>query len=1043
MSSENGLEIAIVGMNGRFPGAPDLETYWKNLLEGKEGVRFFSDEELKEEGIDQSQYENSNYVKAGTELKDIDKFDAAFFGFTPREAEVMDPQQRLFLECCWEVLETAGYDPEKYLGRIGVYAGVFSSTYLFNLYSNPSLYHSVGELNIRHGNEKDYLATRVSYKLNLKGPSVSVQTSCSTSLVAVHFAVQNLLSGECDMAIAGGVSIITPQKTGYMYQEGGVLSPDGHCRPFDAKAKGTIFGNGVGAVVLKRLEDARKDGDTIFAVIKGSAVNNDGADKVGFTAPSVNGQAEVIADAMAMAEVDPFTVEMVEAHGTGTALGDPIEVSALTQVYREQTDEKNYCAIGSVKSNIGHLGVASGVAGLIKVALSLYHKKIPPTLHFEEGNPNIDFANSPFYVNTKLLDWKEKKETPRRAAISSFGMGGTNAHVVLEEALAPELQDEKSTHNEQLLVLSAQSDAALGNAVGRMKDYFQTNPDVDLSDVSYTLQAGRREFSHRALLVAQTTEEALEILGNQESRKLVKGLSKKKRKVAFVFPGQGSQYVGMAHGLYVKEPVFRKAFDYCCDMLLPLIKTDLRKLLYQSEDEVVASEQLQQTSIAQPAIFAIEYSLAKLLDSWGVKPSFMLGHSIGEYVAACLAGVFSLEDALQIVATRGRLMQQMPAGKMLSVALSELQAQEYLEGELTIAAVNAPNLCVIAGKGEEIEALHEKLQEQGVETRMLITSHAFHSAMMNPILDEFANEVSKVQMNTPTIPYLSNLTGTWIKSEEATDPKYWSKHLRGAVRFTEGVETLLEEEIIVVEVGPGQSLTGLIKGHVSENRKPIVFPLLRHPKDRQTDNTVLLSAIGRLWLEGGTVDWEGLHTSHKVHRIPLPTYPFERKRFWVDRMSSNLVPVQEKEQNEHVYTKEIEETEEESILVKTEYLATDNKEKVSPLGIEQKVGAIWEELFGIESIDVNDDFFEIGGHSLLAIQLFNRIQEDFDVELQIEDMFDDPTIAGLAKLVNKALESMQEVGNVLEEASDEEIEELLKELEGESLDLEKFLTTKG
>jgi acyl transferase domain-containing protein len=1036
MSSENGSEIAIVGMNGRFPGAPNLETYWKNLSEGKESIRFFSDGELEKEGIDRSQYENPNYVKAGTELNDIDKFDASFFGFTPREAEIMDPQQRLFLECCWEVLEIAGHDPEKYLGRIGVYAGVFSSTYLFNLYSNPGLYNSVGELNIRHGNEKDYLATRVSYKLNLKGPSVSVQTSCSTSLVAVHYAVQNLLSGECDMAIAGGVSIVTPQKTGYMYQEGGILSPDGRCRPFDAKAKGTIFGNGVGIVVLKRLEDARNDGDTIYAVIKGSAINNDGADKVGFTAPSVNGQAEVIADAMAMAEVDPLTVGMVEAHGTGTPLGDPIEISALTQVYREQTAERNYCAIGSVKSNIGHLGVASGVAGLIKAALSLHHKKIPPTLHFEEGNPNIDFANSPFYVNTELRDWEEKKGIPRRAAVSNFGMGGTNAHIVLEEALPSRLQPERSTHNEQLLVLSAQSDTALNSAVERMKDYLQQNLDVDLTDVAYTLQAGRREFSHRAMLVAQTRDEALEILGNRESHKLVRGSSKKERKVAFVFSGQGSQYVGMAHGLYMKELVFRKTFDHCCDTLLPLIKTDIRKLLYQSENEVFASEQLQQTSLAQPALFAIEYSLAKLLDSWGIKPALMLGHSIGEYVAACLAGVFSLEDALRIVAIRGRLMQQMPTGKMLSVALSESQVQEHLEGKLSIAAVNTPNWCVISGKEEEIEALHKKLQEQGVETRMLITSHAFHSAMMDPILDEFAAEVSKVQMNTPAIPYLSNLTGTWIKSEEATDPRYWSKHLRGVVRFTEGVETLLEEEIIIVEVGPGQSLTGLIKGHESKDRKPIVFPLLRHPKDRQTDNTVLLSAIGRLWLAGGSVDWEGFHTSHKVHRIPLPTYPFEGRRFWIDRMSSNLVPVQETEQNEHVYPKVTEE--EESSLVKTENLAASTKENTGQFGVEQKVGAIWEELFGIESIDVNDDFFEIGGHSLLAIQLFNRIQEEFDVELQIEDMFDDPTISGLAKQVDEALESMREVGNALEEASDEEIEEILKELEGKSL--EKFFT---
>ncbi|WP_335871249.1 type I polyketide synthase [Bacillus sp. 2205SS5-2] len=1025
-SSENGSEIAIVGMNGRFPGAPDLETYWKNLMEGEESIRFFSNEELRKEGVDPSQYENSNYVKAGTELNDIDKFDASFFGFTPREAEIMDPQQRLFLECCWEALEIAGHNPEKYPGRIGVYAGVFSSTYLFNLYSKPGLYNSVGELNIRHGNEKDYLATRVSYKLNLKGPSVSVQTSCSTSLVAVHNAAQSLLSGECDMALAGGVSIVTPQKTGYMYQEGGIQSPDGHCRPFDAKAKGTIFGNGLGVVVLKRLEDARNDGDTIYAVVKGSAINNDGADKVGFTAPSVNGQAEVIADAMAMADVHPYTVGMIEAHGTGTPLGDPIEISALTQVYREQTTEKNYCAIGSVKSNIGHLGVASGVAGLIKATLSLYYKKIPPTLHFEEANPNIDFNNSPFYVNTDLQNWERSNGIPRRAAISNFGMGGTNAHIILEEAIPSELQPERTKNNEQILVLSAQSDTALNSSIERLKNYFQHKTDVDLTDVAYTLQEGRHEFSHRAMLVAQTRDEVLETLGNPNSLKLVKGLSEKQRKIAFVFSGQGSQYVGMAQGLYVKEPVFRETFDHCCDKLLPLIKTDVRKLLYQPDNEAFASEQLKQTAIAQPALFAIEYSLSKLLDSWGIKPALMLGHSIGEYVAACLAGVFSLEDALRLVAIRGRLMQQMPTGKMLSVSLSESKVKEHLNGQLSLAAVNTPNLCVIAGKEEEVDALQQKLKGQGVDTRMLITSHAFHSAMMDPILDEFADEISKVQLKEPTIPYLSNLTGAWIKAEEATDPRYWSNHLRGVVRFTEGVETLLKEEIIIVEVGPGQSLTGLIKGHESEN-KPIVFPLLRHPKDRQTDNNVLLSAIGRIWLEGVSVDWQGFHNSYKAHRIPLPTYPFQGKRFWIDRVSSNLVTEQEVIENEHLDAKM---TEEESIVVETENLVSTTMEDKTSFGVEGRVGVIWEELFGIESIDVNDDFFEIGGHSLLAIQLFNRIQEEFDVELQIEDMFDNPTISGLAKQVEEELENLEDVGNILESASDEEIEEILKELEG-------------
>lgn len=542
---ENGSEIAIISMNGKFPGASNVERFWDNLMNGKESISFFSDEELLKEGIDPSQLNNTNYVKAGACIDDIEMFDASFFGFTPREAEIMDPQQRLFLECCWEALELAGHNTENYRGRIGVYAGVFSSTYLFNLYNNRALYNSVGELSIRHGNEKDYLATRVSYKLNLKGPSVNVQTSCSTSLVAVHNAIQSLLSGESDMALAGGVSIVTPQKEGYMYQEGGILSPDGHCRPFDANAKGTIFGNGMGVVVLKRLEDARKDRDKIFAVIKGSAINNDGADKVGFTAPSVNGQAEVIADAMGLADVDPHTVGMVEAHGTGTPLGDPIEITAISKVYREQTDEKGYCAIGSVKSNIGHLGVASGVAGLIKTALSLYHKKIPPTVNFEESNPNIDFENSPFYVNTTLKDWYGNKDFPRRAAVSNFGMGGTNAHIVLEEYNPMKENFNQKTEKEQLIVLSAKSEEALDDSIQQLREYLKANV-VDLNHVAYTLQVGRREFSHRATVVAKTGEDVIELFKN--NNRVYRGVSSNKRKVAYVFSGQGSQYVEMAKG---------------------------------------------------------------------------------------------------------------------------------------------------------------------------------------------------------------------------------------------------------------------------------------------------------------------------------------------------------------------------------------------------------------------------------------------------------------------------------------------------------------
>ncbi|MCG7216939.1 beta-ketoacyl synthase N-terminal-like domain-containing protein [Paenibacillus mucilaginosus] len=894
MDTRNGSEIAIVGMNCRFPGASGIDAYWKALKEGRESITFFSDEELVESGVPASQLGHRNYVKAGSVLEGIDRFDASFFGFTPREAEILDPQHRLFLENCWEALELAGYAPEKFGGRIGVFAGVFTSSYLFNLYTQPGLVESVGELTVRHGNEKDYLATRVSYKMNLKGPSVSVQTSCSTSLVAVHMAVQNLLGGECDMALAGGVSVVVPQKSGYLYQEGGILTPDGHCRPFDAKAKGTIFGSGVGVVVLKRLEDALEDGDTIYAVIKGSAINNDGADKVGFTAPSVNGQAEVIADAMAMAEVDPRSVGMIEAHGTGTPLGDPIEISALTRVYRSATDDRNYCAIGSVKSNMGHLGAASGVAGLIKAALSLYHKQIPPTLHFEEANPNIDFAGSPFFVNTELRDWGQPDGSPRHAGVSSFGMGGTNAHVVLEEAPVPEAAEDQAEagrepEEDQLLILSAHTDSALDTAILQLGTYFDSHPGTRLRDAAYTLQVGRREFGRRAVLVARTAAEALEILRSPDSRKLWRGRAAGGRKLAFVFPGQGSQYVGMAQELYACEPLFRETLDLCAELLLPELGTDLRTLIYPESGGEEAALKLQMTSITQPALFAVEYSLAKLLISWGLEPEIMLGHSIGEYTAAALAGVFSLEDALRIVAVRGRLMQSMPAGAMLSVPLTEAQLLERIHGSLSLAAVNAPGLAVAAGPAEEIEALRDRLAAEGIEGRLLHTSHAFHSAMMDPVLEAFADEVALAQRRPPSKPFLSNLTGLPILPEEAVDPQYWARHLRGTVRFSDGVQTLLADpDLLIVEVGPGQVLTGLVWQHEQEGGSPVAVPLTRHPKDRQGDRAVLLQAVGRLWIEGAASDWEALHRGARAQRIPLPTYPFERSSYWIDRHAAGL-----------------------------------------------------------------------------------------------------------------------------------------------------------
>jgi acyl transferase domain-containing protein len=873
--------IAIIGMAGRFPGAKTIDEFWQNLRDGVESITPFSDQELISAGIAPEVLKNPNYVKAGAVLEDVELFDASFFGFNPREAEMMDPQQRLFLESVWQALENTGYDPETYPGRIGAYAGTGWSSYLFNnLHSNPECIESVGGYQTLIGNDKDFLTTRLAYKLNLRGPCYTVQTACSTSLVAISLACRSLLNYETDIALAGGISVFLPQKAGYVYQEGGILSSDGHCRAFDAKAQGTVIGSGVGIVVLKRLENALVDGDCIHAVIRGTAINNDGALKVGYTAPSVEGQAEAIAEALALADIHPETITYIEAHGTGTALGDPIEVAALTQAFRASTENKGFCAIGSVKTNIGHLDTAAGVAGLIKTVLALKHKQIPPSLHFEQPNPQIDFANSPFYVNHSLCDWQTNR-TPRRAGVSSFGIGGTNAHVVLEEA--PTAEVSKSSRPWQLLLLSAKTESALETATANLANYLQQHPELNLADVTYTLQVGRRPFKHRRMLVCQTLNDAATALASVNPQILTSTSEPEQPSVVFMFPGQGAQYVNMALELYQVEPLFRQQVDECAQLLQPHLGLDLRSILYPTEDQTAAAEQLQQTAITQPALFVIEYALAKLWMAWGVNPQALIGHSIGEYVAACLAGVFSLEDALMLVAQRGRLMQQLPEGAMLSVALSHSEVQPFLDSGLSVAASNAPNLCVISGAFEPLAALENRLTQQGISCRRLHTSHAFHSQVMEPLLEPFTAAVEKVKLNPPQIPFVSNVTGTWVTADAATNPNYWSRHLRQTVRFAEGMATLLQQphQHLLLEVGPGRTLSSLAKQQHSENQ-PVVLTSMRHPQEERSDAAFLLHTLGQLWLAGVQIDWSSFYVQQRRQRIPLPTYPFERQRYWIE-----------------------------------------------------------------------------------------------------------------------------------------------------------------
>ncbi|MCP4657222.1 MAG: AMP-binding protein, partial [bacterium] len=874
-------DIALIGMAGRFPGAADVEQFWRNLQGGVESITFFSDEELLEAGVDPGLLSEPDFVKARGVLEGVELFDAAFFGLSPKEAAITDPQHRVFLECSWEALEQAGYDAASWDGRVGVFAGVTMSTYLLsNLLKQESSTANKWQIGVL--NEKDALSTRVSYKLNLKGPSLTVQTACSTSLVAVHLARQSLLNYECDMALAGGVTIRIPQKTGYLYQPEGAFSPDGHCRAFDVDAAGVVFGSGAGVVLCKRLEDALADGDSIFAVIKGSAVNNDGSLKVGFTAPSIDGQAEVIAKCLAIAEIDPAAVGYVEAHGTGTALGDPIEISALTRAYGAGTSNKGYCAIGSVKTNIGHLDSAAGVTGLIKTALALKHRRIPPSLHFKTPNPQIDFENSPFFVVNELREW-ESGETPRRAAVSAFGIGGTNAHVILEEAPAPPISEPSGPW--QLLLLSARTAPALERVADKLVEHLQNQPEQDLGDVAYTLKVGRKRFDHRRMLVCRSREDALQAITSRDPERFVGNVGDQgDPALAFMFPGAGPEHVDMGRGLYELEPTFRDEVDRCAEHLRPQLGFDLRDVLYPTEEKAAeAAARLAEIEIAQPALFVTEYAAARLLLSWGVRPQAMIGYSTGEYLAAHIAGVMSLEDVLDLVTLRSRLMLDLPRGAVLAVALPEGELTPLLSSDLYLAAVNGPSQSVVSGTVEAVEQLQARFAVQGVETHRLAARQAYHSPMMAQIVPAYVAKLESIRLRAPEIPYVSNVTGTWIREEEATDPQFWIRHMCEAVRFADGLKTAVEDpDRILLEVGPGNTLSTLTRRHPARSSGQTVIASMRHRRDPQPDTAVLLTALGRLWLAGAGVDWSAFHAGERRRRVALPTYPFERRRHWIE-----------------------------------------------------------------------------------------------------------------------------------------------------------------
>ncbi|TMN45130.1 non-ribosomal peptide synthetase/type I polyketide synthase [Pseudoalteromonas sp. S2755] len=889
-------DIAVIGMAGRFPDATNVDQFWQNISAGKESITFFSDEELVAAGVAPAMLKDPRYIKSMDVLSGVADFDAKRFDYTPREAELLDPQHRLMLEVSSDALEHSGYGDHSKPQNVGVFVGVTDSAYLIeNLLRNPDVVSSASQ-SLVASTSASFLATKLSYKLNLTGPSVNVLTACSSSLVNVHQACNSLLLNECEMALAGGARIASLKADGYLYQEGGVNSADGHCRPFDIEATGTRGGSGGCVLLLKRLDKALADKDTIHAVIKGTAVNNDAAEKVGYMAPSISGQAAVIKQALKNANVEANSIQYLEAHGTGTKIGDPIEVKALKNAFA--TEQKGYCALGSVKANIGHLDVAAGAAGMIKVIEAMKHRQLPPTINYTQSNTQINFEQSPFYVNTESKYWDCDADQSRRAGVSSFGIGGTNAHVILEQA--PEVEPSSSPRKTWLLPISAKSSSAVKAACENLRSYLATKADdqVNLHDIAYTLQVGRTQYEYSTHISCSSLEDAITQLDSHP--KVIRNEADD-HSVVFMFPGQGAQYIEMAQQLYLNEPQFKLVFDQCADTISEQINVDLRAVLYPQITGQLTPEAAQsllaQTRVTQPALFAIEYSLATLMQSWGIKPDVMIGHSIGEYVAACLAEVFTVEDALKLVCARGSLMQQAQPGSMLSIAMPVEHLRPLLQlSDTCLAAVNSANNCVAAGSEQGLAQLQALLIERGIDYRPLHTSHAFHSKMMDGILDEFSKVFERVELNAPKIRYVSNVSGKFITNEQAQNPEYWLAHLRGTVLFADGIETVLSDtnsladQKIFVEVGPGRSLTTLVKKN-RDAQQQVVLSVTRHANEAICDQQKLLSAVGSLWSHGVDIDWFALNLAQVGRRVPLPTYPFERVRYWVDAKTDSLTSV--------------------------------------------------------------------------------------------------------------------------------------------------------
>lgn len=860
--------IAIIGVSARFPGARNVREFWRKLEAGEKFVSTLTEDDLRTAGVDAAAFSRSDYVRLGSTLEDAEYFDAKFFGFNRREAETTDPQHRVFLETAWQALEDAGYSGDG--ARIGVYAGVSINTYYFQMITHPGLIESVGGYQLMLGNDKDFIASRVAYKLNLRGPAVVVQTACSTSLAAVHMACVSIFANECDMALAGGVSIPFPQGVGYPYIPGMILSPDGYCRPFDKEAKGTIPGRGAAVVVLKRLSQALQDEDSIYAVIRGSAWNNDGAGKIGYTAPSIEGQAAVIREAQRVAGISANRIGYVETHGTATELGDPIEVAALTEVFAG--GQPKSCVLGALKANLGHADVAAGVAGLVKATLAIQAGVIPPTPNFQEANPALHLDKSPFEVSSSKRSWTDNKE--RWAGVSSFGIGGTNIHVVLSNA--PERPVRPKEDRARLFPISARTEGALANARHQLAMHLEQNPQIDLAAVASTLQVGRRAFESRFAAVAKDASELVTKLGQPITTTPAKGVAGSD--VVFLFPGQGAQFAGMAAGMYRTDSSFRKIVDVGAELVRSEFGLDLLRMIVDAEPAGEFTELIQETRVTQPLLFIVEYALAARWRSLGVEPGALLGHSLGELTAASVAGVFSFEDGLRLAAERGRLMGQTAPGVMLAVTLASESLSPYLGPELWLAAENGPKLSVVSGLPAAVQTLEQKLAKDRVPVVRLASRNAFHSPLMADAAKAFREKVAAVPRQEPAIPWLSNVTGTWINPEEAQNPQYWANQILSRVRFAKCVAALNDRARLLLEVGPGEVLVGMARHQAA---KSIGVPSLGAENRKKSDDLIFLEAAARLWQAGINLAWPELHPGEKAQRVPLPTYPFEREKYWI------------------------------------------------------------------------------------------------------------------------------------------------------------------